>query len=159
MNVASSDPRPGKLFCASVAAVIFLAFSAGCSTGANAAEKRGATLASETEREIQLLHQQSGDAYTCAQDGGTFDSCPAWDGTAKRALRVGQDLRLASTSGRLTKTCADAAAALGSSLIDWHDSAITWKTTGQPSSLPPRGSGEGFFYSSSRLLKACGVPS
>jgi hypothetical protein len=127
----------------------------GCSSGKNGQVATGKLLAHETAIEVQLLDQQSGDAYNCAEQGGTFQTCLAWEGAIKRALDRGQTLRLRGADGSLTKQCAEKALALSKFLTDWHDAAIQWKTTAQLAALPPRTSISDMYIASDGLSAAC----
>jgi hypothetical protein len=142
-----------------VVIVVCIAVVAGCSNeGAKRERARranGAKLASETEADIKLLDQQSSDAYTCAEKGGTFDSCSAWRGAADRALNRGQDLRVKAENETLTKACADQAALLSVQLIEWYDAVNSWRNSGNAAALKSRSSLNDLYRGSSMLLAAC----
>jgi hypothetical protein len=135
--------------------VVATVVAAGCSSGKNNQVTKGQLLAQETAIDIQLLDRASTEAYDCAERGGTFQTCLAWEGATKRALDRGQMLRLSGADGSLTTKCAEKAVALSELLTDWHDAAIEWKTTAQSETLRPRTSIGEMKIGSDSLSAAC----
>jgi hypothetical protein len=132
-----------------------VALAAGCSSGPNPRVAAGESLARETASAMKLIDQQGGYAYDCSDNNGTFETCLAWDGVTKRALDLGQELRLRSENGSLAEPCSLQAAELSGQVLAWYTAAIQWRNTQGVASLTPRSSLGELTRGSDKLSAAC----